>query len=103
MYHAVLQSSQVLGLVRRHFRARYDIRLTLEDYVQLLRVELVCGGDPKQLTHALSYIRTIKNVSYSACCPLHFETTRIGSVTRVLVVQIQWFSESLEEVVNYGL
>ncbi len=71
----MLQSSQVLGLVCRHFRARYD---------------------PKQLTHAFSYIRTIKNVSYSACCPLHFETTRIGSVTRVPVVQIQGISESLE-------
>ena len=57
--------SQVLGLIRRNFRARYDIRLTLEDYVRLLGVELVCGGDPKQLTHAFSYIRTIKNVSYN--------------------------------------
>ncbi len=27
--------------VRHNFRARYDIRLTLEDYVQLLGVELV--------------------------------------------------------------
>lgn len=57
--------SQVLGLIRRNFRARYDIRLTLEDYVRLLGVELVCGGDPKQLTHSFSYIRTIKNVSYN--------------------------------------
>ncbi len=64
--------------------------------MQLLRVELVCGGDPKQLTHAFSYIRTIKNVSYSACCPLHFETTRIGSVTRVLVVQIEQFKDFLK-------
>ncbi|XP_064386218.1 uncharacterized protein LOC135334810 isoform X3 [Halichondria panicea] len=55
------QANRVLGLIRRNFRARYDIRLTLEDYVRLLGVELVCGGDPKQLTHSFSYIRTIKN------------------------------------------
>ncbi len=35
--------------------------------------------------------------------PLHFESTRVGSVTRVLMVQIQRFSESFEGARSDGM
>ncbi len=42
-YDSMLCYNPLRGLVRHNFRARYDVRLTLEEYmyVQLLGVELV--------------------------------------------------------------